>query len=132
MKEIIVELSNGIRVANFSSPHSFTFEDGTVLPAHINSYAENLAIDFVEETVAGGRMGDISLTFELSDIAKDAIGFWHIKHLENGVDMVIVPLPMMICLHKEYGRDWVIKSPFRCIRNVSRTSKLVSIDKQCI
>ena len=28
-----VDLSNGICVANFSSPHPFTFEDGTVLPA---------------------------------------------------------------------------------------------------
>lgn len=29
----ITKLSNGLRVANFSSPHPFTFEDGSVIPA---------------------------------------------------------------------------------------------------
>ena len=132
MEPIIVELSNGIRVANFSSPHSFTFTDGTILPAHINSEAERMAVDFIEKEVEGGRMGDISLTFELSEEAKDAVSYWGIAHKQNDVDIVFVPLPMMVCLHQEFGRDWVIKSPFRCIRNESRTNKLVSIDKQCI
>ena len=41
----IVTLSNGLRVANFNSPHAFEFEDGTILSAVSNEIAEETKLD---------------------------------------------------------------------------------------
>ena len=42
----ITVLSNGIRVANFSSPHDFEFEDSSILKACSKERAEKLKIIF--------------------------------------------------------------------------------------
>jgi len=119
----IVTLTNGKRVGNFSSPHSFTFTDGTVLPAVSAEVANHLKVEFHEQEEGNG---DISLSFSLSDAVMQEVRMWE----KQGVDVVFCPLPMMTAL-KEAGYD-IRNSPFRSIRIEDRVAKLVSIDKQCI
>jgi hypothetical protein len=123
----IITLSNGKKVANFSSPHPFTFEDGTILPPVSNDEAERLKIDFIENV---DDDGDVSLTFELgSDVIQD-MGFWEELHQSGVVDIVFCPLPMITAMHVQ-GID-VKVSPFRAVRIQDRIKKLVSINKQCL
>lgn len=126
----IVTLSNGKRVANFSSPHPFTFTDGTVLPAVNNDKSELLKIIFHE--VIENEKGDVSLSFELGVVVKDEMKLWTWEYNMDNVDVVFCPLPMLIAIAQEYGDAWLWHSPFRGIRMEDRIKKLASIDKQCL
>lgn len=125
----IVTLSNGKRVANFSSPHSFTFEDGTVLPAVSKDEAERLKVTFIEKELTK-RPGDIELSFDLSPELILEIQKWQLLWLVNDVDVVFCPLPMITAM-KENGYG-IEDTPFRSVRMEDRNKKLVSIHKQCI
>lgn len=123
----IITLTNGKRVANFSSPHEFKFEDGSVLKAVINCQAELLKVTFHERTADNG---DTSLTFSLSDVVLSEVERWLNLYLAKQVDVVFCPLPMITAL-KESGFN-IKGSPFRSIRVEDRINKLISIYKQCI
>ena len=126
----IITLSNGKKVGNFSSPHPFTFEDGSVLPAVSNEEAERLKVRFIE--IPLNDKGDIQLKFALSlDIHLEMI-IWMLIMERGEVDVVYCPLPMITAIDKEQGYDFLMKSPFRAIRMEDRIKKLVSINKQCI
>jgi hypothetical protein len=129
LKNSIITLSNGKRVGNFSSPHSFTFEDGSVLPKVSDAESERLCVTFIEVPVEDGQPGDIELKFEISQSVLFEMSYWQSLFLNNLVDVVFCPLPMIKTL-KDQGKD-LKNTPFRAIRMVSRTDKRVSIEKQC-
>ena len=124
----VVMLSNGKNVANFSSPHPFTFEDGTVLHARSNEEAQKLKVDFIEHKdpdAIEGYSVDMRLTFELSDAVMREIEKWERIALDGQVDIVFCPLPMIKALHAD---NYDVKgSPFRCIRMTDRVKKTLSI-----
>jgi hypothetical protein len=124
----VVMLSNGKNVANFSSPHPFTFEDGTVLPARSNEEAQKLKVNFIEHKdpdAIEGYSVDMQLTFELSNAVREQMKQWELIWLEGHVDVVFCPLPMIKALR---AIDYDVKaSPFRCIRMMDRVKKTLSI-----
>jgi len=126
----IITLTNGKKVANFSSPHSFTFTDGTVLPAVSNELAEDLKVEFIETEV--NLLGDVMLDFKLTTPLQNAILAWMQVFRDEKVDVVFCPLPMITAMKLTFGYDYVLDSPFRSVRIEDRINKLVSIDKQCI
>lgn len=126
----IITLSNGKRVANFSSPHPFVFTDGSILPGVDDSESTRLAVTFIEDSLGNG---DIKLSFELTEAIWTRMAYWEIAwnaSRDARVDVVFCPLPMLTAL-KEAKYDILI-SPFRCIRIEDRVRKLVSIDKQTL
>ncbi len=125
----IITLSNGKRVANFSSPHPFVFEDGSVLNAVSNEESERLKVTFLEEELADG---DIKLSFELSNDVRNKMTECKMLYKEHLVDVIFCPLPMIVAIKEEFGEEWLVNSPFRSIRIEDRIKKLVSINKQCI
>ena len=127
----IVTLSNGKKVANFSSPHEFIFTDGSILPKQSNKLAEELKVDFIETDLGNG---DIALDFSLSVPVINAMQHWVDLWELNQVNVVFCPLPMITAVKQStlFGKDYIKKSPFRAIRMEDRIKKLVSIDKQCI
>ena len=121
----VTTLSNGKRVVNFSSPHEFVFEDGSILPAVSNEKAEELKIDFIEEEFANG---DIKLTFKLTDAVEEMISLYLLAR--ECYDVIFVPLPMLVAMREaDYDVD---NLPFRSIRITDRINKLASISKQCL
>jgi hypothetical protein len=131
---VTIELSNGKKVGNFSSPHPFTFEDGSILPAVSPEEAERLAVTFFEQPIGGltGRNGDIKLAFSLSKDVYNHIDKWLELAKHGLVDVVYVPLPMMTAMHQEFTPHFIHQSPFRTIRMTDRILKQVSISKQCL
>jgi hypothetical protein len=129
----VITLSNGKRVANFSSPHPFTFEDGSILPAVPDEYAEKLKVTFHEDLINDG--GDIVLDFSLSPDVWKEIRYWQHMYDNRIVDVVFCPLPMIRCLQDDELKNdnaWLVNSPFRSIRIKDRIKKLVSITNQCL
>ena len=141
----ITVLSNGIRVANFSSPHDFEFEDSSILKACSKERAEKLKIIF-NETIKTQRLRqdlknpptssyvdikNISLDFELSENVLNEMD--NIIKLKDLVDIIIIPLPMLTALKKIYNHPKAIEiTKYRVIKMKSRTEKLVKIDEWCI
>lgn len=139
----IVTLSNGLRVGNFSSPHSFEFEDGTILPACSNERAEDMKVEFIQSIACksdGRQVSDkyttLRLSFLIPDKLRNAImdTLFESKHEPDPqYDILIVPLVMLNAMEHDHAfRDRIIESPFRVIRMVSRTDKRVCIDKFCV
>lgn len=136
MTRQIVTLSNGLRVGNFSSPHDFTFEDGTVLPAVSDEVAERLKVKFIENERPHSIQhdnkviltNDVTLDFQLTPEIEKEMHEWLKEQLEDNVDIILIPLPMMTALKKT---PWTTHQ-FRCIRIKDRLKKEVSIDTFCI
>lgn len=127
MNDIIIKLSNGKKVANFSSPHSFKFTDGSELPAVSNEEAERLKVTFIETI---DEDGDVLLAFDLSDDVRNEMKKWYTLYLQGKVNVVFCPLPMITALKNQ---AYPLKnSPFRACRIEDRIDKLLSIEKQCL
>ena len=134
------KLSNGLIVGNFSSPHSFTFEDGNTIPAVNDFHSERLKIDFIETVIenkqAVGFDTDIyktiALSFDLSDAVECEMDKWYKLWQVRKVDIVLCCLPMIQRLNElerhDQGTYSVLNSPFRAIRMKDRIKKLISID----
>lgn len=129
MKDSIITLSNGKRVANFSSPHPFTFTDGSVLPAVSHEVADALKVTFIEKIDTNG---DVELSFSLSLVVLKAMNKWQALYKAREIDVVFCPLPMITAIKEMSEGDFLKNSPFRAIRIEDRVKKLVSIEKQCI
>lgn len=131
MTTTIITLSNGKKVANFSSPHPFLFTDGSMLEQQSNNTAEKLKVDFIETDEGNG---DISLDFSLSVDVMTAMVHYLDLFVNKQVDVVFCPLPMIQAIKQStwYGVKFLKESPFRSIRMDNRINKLVSISKQCI
>lgn len=135
----VVTLTNGLRVANFSSPHPFKFVDGTTLPACAEARSRALMLDAREQTlkshatqtnVSSNGMHvhvpftDIILRWEMTEAVAEALVA---LQADQNVDIVLVPLPVMTAL-KEGGYE-VGKA--RVIRVADRVTKEIYIDRFC-
>jgi len=127
-------LDNGVRVANFSSPHSFVFTDSTVIPAVDKERAQALMLEVIEHKVSqrNSRFRTVVLEWTLSERVSDEIDYWYTFFAMKKVDVVIVPLPVMVALRKVWDQKKILKSPFRVIRVADRITKRIHVDKFCI
>ena len=99
MAKEIITLSNGKKVANFSSPHSFTFTDGSEIPAVDAEESVRLKVTFNERV---DQDGDVFLDFTLSSAVLEEMEYW-MKLWENKeVDVVFCCLPMITAIKDEF------------------------------
>lgn len=98
MAREIITLSNGKKVANFSSPHSFTFTDGSEIPAVDAEESVRLKVTFNEDV---DEDGDVKLSFTLSDAVIKEMEYWMNMYTDNKVDVVFCPLPMITAIKEE-------------------------------
>jgi hypothetical protein len=117
-------LKNGLKVVNFSSPHSFEFEDGTVLEGCGPDRATTLMLASVEVEKPNKGWVDIELRFEMTEPVCEAI---KALNKDDDIDIILVPLPVMTALksaNMEIGKA-------RVIRVVDRVKKTISCNKFC-
>lgn len=118
---------SGLRVANFSSMHPFTFADGTVLPAVEESVSKSLDLEQIE--IAQPRklpgVNDVKMVFVLTPAVE-----LRLTALDNDpdVDVVLVPFPVLQAL-AEAGVPF---GKARVIRTVDRKSRAICTDKFCV
>lgn len=125
----VITLNSGIRIANFSSPHSFKFDTGEVLEACSPERANTLMLSQREHEDRSpcGRYTNISLTFEMSDVVRDEL--LRLEEDEN-IDIVLVPFPVMEALKASNLRTQISKA--RVCRTADRVTKTVYHNKFCI
>lgn len=128
----IVKLTNGIRVANFSSPHDFTFVDGSILPACSPERATWLMMNPVEITHLSpcGRWIDIEISFDLS-----AQCLAQLLVMENDPDINVILVPRVVkdalLMYEANAVNPHIFNKVRTIRVADRVRKLIHIDRFC-
>ena len=119
-------LSNGLVVANFSSPHQFNFEDGTILGACSPNRAKALMLESSEkETYNAGGWTDIQLQFKMSKVIMEAIVN---SRCAMGIDIILVPFPVMEALKLEN----LPVGKMRVIRVKNRVTKEIFCDRFCV
>ena len=152
-----VKLTNGIIVGNFSSPHTFEFADGTILPACSKERAEKLKMNFTENYVESpSKMWkDIKPQIELTNEINEELNFitdWldrpatskelmntHYTFVYgdyNEVHVILIPLMMMSALKEEtrskYCPSFINSLNLRVMKAISRTDKRLRIDEFCV
>ena len=98
-----VILSNGLRVANYSSPHPFTFDDGSVLPrcsderATMTMLKKHKTDRKIFESKSGVEFIKQKVRYTLSwFVAEDIRKIMHV--FDSGKlpwDLIIAPLPVV-------------------------------------
>lgn len=127
----VVTLASGVRVANFSSPHPFTFDDGSTLPGCSAERANALMLH-AQEVASPSRFAgvvDIELSFAMSDAVRAELGRLVMR---DDIDIILVPLPVMqAAKESEPGFQLAALSKVRTCRVVDRVAKTVSSTRFC-
>jgi hypothetical protein len=139
-----VMLTNGLRVANFSSPHPFTFVDGSVLPACSPEHAREMMLEAEEVENQGiccaasrAYTTDIELKFFMSTVVRTALLALANRCFDltdkDRPDLVLVPLPVLQAVKAERhsAEKDVMLARIRCIRVADRVTKAIHIDRFC-
>ena len=120
-----VILSNGLCVANHSSPHAFLFEDNSILRACSDERAQALKLsDKDVEVPNDGGWTDIQKKFILNEAVRTSLDE---LQRDETVQIILVPLPMLFAL-KDAGFP-IGKA--RAIFMIDRVNKKISISKFC-
>ena len=124
-EEKVMVLKNGVSVINFSSPHPFVFDDGTILPGVSPEESRTLMLEAVEDSHHNGRWTDIRLSFRMTP---EVLAVLHAWQEREDVDIILVPLPVMTAL-KEAGLP---VGKCRTCRVADRVTKVIRSDAFCI
>jgi len=125
----VVNLSNRLRVANFSSPHPFQFEDGSVLPACTPLRAEMGTLGAREETAVFPGLPDVLAVHPIFWLTQTIIDELTRLEEDDDIDLVIVPRPVIECLQDGDLLDTFSK--VATIRVKNRVTKEIFCDKFC-
>jgi len=125
----VCTLSNGLRVANFSSPHPFNFTDGTICPACEADRVKAGSLDRVDvESPFPGLPGVTAVIpkFRLNDVLREEL-----RQLQSdtGVDVVLVPFPVLEAIREDGLYNELTKSATICVAD--RLTKAIFIDRFC-
>ena len=129
-----VTLSNGLTVANFSSPHEFKFEDGSILDACTTEHSTKLSLKEknIETPSRCGRYSKV----EKKMVEIPGYIWKDINQLDNHIDIILVSYPTLIWAKETLEKGHLL--PHENIMlgrmatcNMDRQTKLCSIDKFC-
>lgn len=130
LEDSVITLKNGTKVANFSSPHIFTFEDGSKLMKCDIRESSLFKVQFREKVVKDVRdLFGIEMDFMLSKALLSRINMWEQLYNEKKVDIVFCSLPLLTALKKILDVKELMKMPFRGVRTKDRSKKLILVDK---
>lgn len=132
----VVTLTNGLRVANFSSPHPFQFEDGTVLPACSPDRVAAGALERKDEErpwAFWDRTDIVAVTPKFS-LSRQVWELLTDLEVDNHVDIVIIPLPVLEALRESRKDgmsllDHLTKVGTICVKD--RQTKTIYINRFC-
>jgi len=137
--EVLLEVRGGdLIVANFSSPHTFEFVDGTVLGACSKERA--LLLEAEKQEVAdrkpaynlnrqGRQVTDVWPVFTLGEAVLEEAGRMRELWRDGCLDVALTPLLVMTALKAAWGGEKLRHSPFRTIVTADRIKKTIYADK---
>lgn len=142
----VVELSNGLVVANYSSPHTFEFIDGNVLGECTEQRSKITELQIVEIPYAvkirDTSITAVNVTYHLTWFLKEETRKIFKAYDEGDLpwDILITPLPLMLALKEYYCENAATPNalirqniqPFFGIRLFDRYTKVIHHNKFCV
>ena len=133
----IVVLTNGLKVANFSSPHPFNFEDGSVLAACAPDRVAAGALNREDEERPWGLWDrdDIVAVVPRFTLSEQVWALLIELEQDKSIDIVLIPFPVLEALRNAKGIDgipyleMVTKVGTICVKD--RTTKEIFINRFC-
>jgi hypothetical protein len=133
-------LRNGLKVANFNSPHSFTFDDGSVLESVSKEFAKNTMLGSSDIEADNGKFTIVAKKFAMTDKCLTAL----FELTKSDADVIIAPLPVVQLINDDFAnRDnkvWqeLTVNDIKTLRSkvftcflADRVNKICSISKFC-
>ncbi len=133
----VITLTNGLRVANFSSPHPFNFEDGSILEACQADRVKAGALNREDEERPWGMWdrNDIIAVVPKFTLSEQVWGLLVELEQDKGIDIVLVPFPVLEALRNAKGTggmsflEMVTKVGTICVKD--RQTKEIYINRFC-
>lgn len=126
-----VTLSNGLVVANFSSPHNFVFEEGSILLACEKDRVEALSLEKIESTrfniTPNGSAVAVEIYFEITQVVLDEL---EALDKDPTINIILVPFPVLEAYKSSIGG--VPPAKVYVVYMVDRVNKIASSRKFCI
>ena len=126
----------GIRVVNYSSPHSYVFHTGEVLPACSDEVARQTKLVAYHDKIYNDKGWlDVIINYSLSSMQYKEL--LELATLDV-VDIILVPYPVMTAVKDlfSYGdikaEHKVIKEKIRVCKLDDRVTKVIRSDEFCI
>jgi hypothetical protein len=130
LEDSITLLKNGTKVANFSSPHIYTFDDGSKLEKCDMREAGLFKVHFREKVVKDVRdIAGIEMDFMLSKVLLSRMNMWEQLYNDKKVDVVFCSLPLLTAIKKVIEVSQLRKMPFRGVRTKDRNKKVILTDR---
>lgn len=146
-----IKLSNGLTIANFSSPHPFTFTTGEILPACKPRWVKRMSLSIEETIVHKGPLNswnkrlqqriyletnDNSLNMSniliVMTVPRAVINALVALDKDSDVDIVLIPFMVMQALRDDIRVNTFSIKKCRVIRCADRVTKEIYPDKFCV
>ena len=135
-----VKLLSDVRVVNYSSPHSYRFHTGEVLPACSNEVAQDTKLEAHHGKKAsldlyGEDRGwdDISINYSLSLMQEEELT--KLAKFDE-IDIILVPYPVLNALKSELNWEtkWadLVWEKIRVCKLHDRVTKVIRSDEFCV
>lgn len=135
--------STGLRVANFSSFHPFTMNDGTIVPACTREWSDSLKMQIVEildqsqvcQSENHQLFETVMLKMELPSMVLDCVNAVIWAQVHQLIDVVLCPLMVITALRDSgYDEENLRMMPLRTIRRLQRNcdNNLIHHNKFCL
>ncbi len=127
----VITLNNGIRIANWSSPHPFTFVTGEVLPACEHERVKSMSLDIDENIINNERWEDIEMSVSVPEEVYEDL---QKLQYNDEIDIILVPFMVLDALKNSYSTLYGSLSTDKCrvIRVADRITKTIYSNKFCI
>ena len=127
-----IKLDSGIRIVNYSSPHTYKFHTGEELPACSNKVAQDTKLEAYHGKEKNDKgWYDITIRYDLSRMQQKELMQLSIL---NEVDIILVPYPVLNCL-KQFGDNMYnpkIMKKVRVCKLDDRVTKVIRSDEFCV
>lgn len=134
-----IKLDSGIRIVNYSSPHTYKFHTGEELPACSDEVAQSTKLVANHGKAAsldlyGENRGwdDISINYSLSLMQEEELT--ELAKFDE-IDIILVPYPVLNALKEEHKHESAWDDVFYKVRVCKlhdRITKVIKSDEFCV
>lgn len=124
-----LQLTNGVRVVNFSSPHEFNFASGEILAACDPDRARDLAMTRTEEARPWPGLLGISAIVPRFQLSTAVVEELEKLQQDAAVDVILVPFPLLEAIRAEGMYERYTKAATICLAD--RVTKAIHTDRFC-
>ena len=130
-----IKLNSGIKIVNYSSPHTYKFHTGEELPACSDEVAQDTKLEAHHDKDKNDKgWYDITIFYTLSEMQKKELPM---LAEFNEIDIILVPFPVLNCIRFDgnylSNKKWSTAfNKIRVCKLDDRITKVIRSDEFCV